>query len=173
MGTIEAPGSTGLSLPAWPAAPVPVDETGRRYLLVGFGDEGVAVTDAWSAVAAAHGPVATLVASRFDKQAVDEALATTRCGVRVMVAGPLDAVLLTLAAARENGAEPEELRSFVTSTDVLPLYCAHCRATNSVAAAPGDVAPCPTCGVALDVHPHLSAARGSYLGSDASAREIA
>lgn len=172
MGTIEVERPVGLSLPVWPTEPGPVDATGRGYLLVGFGDEGVGVVRSWAAAAAAYGPVATLLAARFDRPSLDRALATTRCGVRVMVAGPQDAVLLALAVAREAGAEPEELRSFVTRTDVLPLYCAHCRTTSSVVAAPGGVAACPACAVALDVHPHLSAVRGSFLGSDARAREI-
>ena len=172
MGTIEEVAPGGLSLPVWPTEPEPVDATGTSYLLLGFGPEGGSVVDTWARDVSGLGPADLVRSARFDPAAVTAALASTRCGVRIMVAGPQDDVLLTLAAARESGAEPEELRSFVTRTDVLPVFCAHCRATSSVEAVPGGVAVCPACATLLDVHPHLSAVRGSFLGSDTTAREL-
>lgn len=163
----------GLSLPVWPATPEPVDATGRSFLVVELGEGARGVADDWAAAAAALGPVARCGWDRLDAGCFQTVLSGLRCGVRIMIVGPQDDVLLALAAARAAGAEPAELRSFVTRTDVLAVFCAHCRATSRVAAAPGDVTPCPACGRTLEIHPHLSAVRGSFLGSDATAREIA
>ncbi len=170
--TQEVASPAALSLPQWPEVPEPVDPSGRSFEVFGFGD-GAAVARAWSDEARSHGPVGLVVAATFEVGAVRSALVEARCGVRVMICGPQDDVLLALAEARSVGAEPEELRSFVTRDDVLPIFCAHCRGTHRVAAVPGGTVECPGCARVLEVHPHLSAVRGSFLASDARARELA
>lgn len=161
-----------LSLPVWPSIPEPVDATGRSFVVLELGSDAHAVGDGWVAAAAALGPVDHHRWERLDAEAFGAVLAGLHCGVRIMVVGPQDDVLRALALARAAGAEPAELRSFVTRTDVLPVYCAHCRGTERVVAAPGDVVDCPSCARMLEIHPHVSAVRGSFLGSDATARDL-
>lgn len=172
---IEAVAPAAPSLPVWPPAPEPVDVTGRSFVVLQLGPDARAVADGWAAAAAALGPVDRHRWDRLDpdaREALGAVLAGLSCGVRIMVVGPQDDVLLALALAREAGAEPAELRCFVTRTDVLPVYCAHCRETERVVAGPGDVVSCPSCARRLEIHPHVSAVRGSYLGSDATARDL-
>lgn len=171
---VEAVTPAALSLPVWPPVPEPVDVTGRSFVVLQLGPDAraVAVADAWVAAAAALGRVDHHRWERLDPASLGGVLAALRCGVRIMVVGPQDDVLLALAIAREAGAEPAELRCFVTRTDVLPVYCAHCRQTERVVASPGDVVSCPSCARRLEIHPHVSAVRGSFLGSDATARDL-
>lgn len=163
-----------LSLPVWPPVPEAVDRTGTSFVIVDLGgdDTAAGVADAWAQQAEEVGPVTRHRADRLDVDELSAVLARTRCGVRVMIAGPQDDVLLALATARAAGAEPDELMSFATRTDLLAVFCAHCRATSRVAAEPGGTVSCPACGRMLEIHSHVSAVRGSFLGSDATAREL-
>lgn len=168
-----------LSLPAWPAAPEPVSREAAAYLVVALGPEEStrSVAGEWAAAAAAIAPVTSLrlatMASAADRAALQAVLAAVRTGWRILVVGGQYDVLQALAAIRDAGAIPAELTSFVVHTRDLPAYCAQCRTTNRVAGAPGDEVECPGCGRTVAIHPHLSAALGSFLASDARARDIA
>lgn len=166
----------GLSLPSWPPEPEDVDRTGTSFVVAAFGageGEAALIARRWAEQASLHASTTDLTFAEYDPQAWRSALQGARCGVRVMVVGSQSTVLLALAEARALGLSPAELRSFVTSTDDVAIYCAHCRRTSQVSGAPGDVVTCPGCARSLEIHPHLSAVRGSFLASDARAREIA
>lgn len=166
------------ALPQWQDAPEAPDETGTSFLVAGFSGAGAdpeleSCLATWASAARAIGPTTSLRAERFDAGEWSAALTACHTGVRVMVVGGQHDVLLALAAARQHGLLPCELRSWVIATDDLALYCAHCRATSRVQAAPGDLVRCPGCHRELEIHTHASAVLGSFLGSDAHAREIA
>ena len=167
-----------LSLPHWPEVPPAIDPSGRGFLVIAVGaDRQMAATASrWVKAAEEIGPT-TLVelgamTSPQDRAALGQALGQARTGVRIYATGGQYDVLQVLAAALEAGAIPAELHSFVTSRRDLPMFCVHCRATGRVEAAPGALADCPGCGRTLEVHPHLAAARGSFLASDATARTL-
>lgn len=151
--------------PYWPASPEAVDRTGASYLVLAAGrDEDIsAAAQSWVAAAEAVGPTHLVVvdsmADADDRRTIDEALATARTGVRIMIAGGQYDVMVILATARAAGALNHELTAFVTHTRDLPLYCAHCRDTHCVAGRPGAVVDCPgLCAAAGDPFPSL---RGS------------
>lgn len=168
---------TTLGLADWPSAPEPVDPTGRSWLVVACGDgESDAVAADWATAAERLGPTVRLAIDSCDGPGRDTLVATLaacRTGVRVMVVGNQHDVLTALALARQHGAGASELRCFVVDDGMLPIFCAHCRDTHRVTAEPGGTVDCPGCGRHLEVHPHHSALRGSYLASDARARELA
>lgn len=168
-----------LALPAWPAAPEPVNARAAGYLVVAIGPEEStrSVAGEWAAAAAAIAPVVLLVldtmASAADRESLQTMLGRVRTGWRILVAGGQYDVLQALAATRDAGATPGELTSFAVHTRDLPVFCAQCRHTSRVVGAPGDEVECPGCGRTVDIHPHMSAALGSFLASDARARDIA
>jgi len=157
----------------------PVDATAASYLVVAVGTDSATAEAARSWVAEAEGiaPTRLVVLDSLtgsgDREALAEAVGRTRVGVRILIAGGRYDVLQALAVAREHGALPYELSGRVTHERDLPVYCAHCRATHRVEADPGGEAACPGCGRHLEIHEHVSAVRGSYLASDARARELA
>lgn len=193
----EGVGSGGdvpqLGMPHWPAVPEAVDPTGASQLVICLGHHprAVAAAASWTSAAQQLAPTRSLAVTGYDEETavLDSALREARTGVRILVAGAQYDVLRTLALAREYGASPTELRSFVVDaleeTD-LPVYCAHCRDTFRMSGVrPGAVpdvlngvlnggeTTCPGCARRLEVHPHHSALRGSFLASDARARELA
>lgn len=155
---------------------IAVDPSGKSFLIISFGSgENAALARAWLTEAAELGPVQWLTFADFNpetKRQLSRGLASSFNGVRIMVVGPQFDVLQTIALARTTGALENEVRSLVTNTADLPVYCAHCRATNRVVGGVGDVVTCPACARTLEIHAHLSSVRGSYLASDALAREL-
>jgi len=181
-----SPSAPVLGLPRWPVEPEPVDPTGASYLVLCLGRDPRAadVAAEWAAEAERIAPTRLLSVDGIDRDRpkVDVALHAARTGVRVLVAGEQYDVLLTLALAREYGAAPTELQCFVVDavpghttghTTGLPVYCAHCRWTYRMVGAPCGETTCPGCDRHLEIHPHHSALRGSFLASDARARELA
>jgi hypothetical protein len=155
---------------------IAVDPSGKLFLIISFGSgENAALARAWLAEAAELGPVQWLAFSDFAPETgrqLSQALSSSLNGVRIMVVGPQFDVLQSLALARAAGALENEVRSLVTNTADLPVYCAHCRATSRVVGGVGDAVTCPACARTLEIHAHLSSVRGSYLASDALAREL-
>ncbi|WP_332667235.1 dimethylamine monooxygenase subunit DmmA family protein [Aeromicrobium sp.] len=155
-----------------------LDLTAASYLVIAIGTDPVtaSVTQAWTAEAEGVAPTTLVVLDSMDSQADRDVLATvlgqTCVGVRCLIAGGRYDVMQALAFARERGALPPELASRVTHERDLPVYCAHCRGTHRVAAVPGGEVACPGCHRRLEVHEHHSAVLGSYLASDAQAREL-
>jgi hypothetical protein len=169
--------AAGKVLNARPDRPgIVVDPGGKIFLIISFGSgENAALARAWLAEAAELGPVQWLTFADFapeTRRQLYQALSSSLNGVRIMVVGPQFDVLQTLALARAAGALENEVRSLVTNTADLPVYCAHCRATSRVVGGVGDAVTCPACARTLEIHAHLSSVRGSYLASDALAREL-
>ncbi len=170
-----------LGLPRWPAAPGPVDPAGASYLVVALGAHPgtTEVAARWVRLGERRAPTRSLTVAGIDgdRAAIVRALEEARTGVRILVVGPQYDVLLTLALAREHGAGPAELSCFVVDAGsgptALPVFCAHCRATHRVVGEPGGEVTCPGCSRRLEIHPHHSARGGSFLASDARARELA
>lgn len=183
--TEPAPG-----LPVWPVEPESVDPTAATYLIIAIGTDPTTaeVARTWVSAAEHRAPTRLVVADGVDSDAAGHdpagtghvdivtALQAARVGVRIMVVGRQYDVLTTLALARAQGAGEAELRCFVIDAEAptvdLPVYCAHCRATHRMHTCPGGSAVCPGCGRRLEVHEHHSAARGSFLASDAEARDL-
>ncbi|MFW6775845.1 dimethylamine monooxygenase subunit DmmA family protein [Nocardioides sp. CPCC 205120] len=177
-------GEQVLGLPVWPAEPEPVDAGGTSYLVVALGTAArtAEVAAGWVRAAEGRAPTRLVVADDLGSGREDllAALGTARTGVRIMVVGGVCGVLGTLALARSCGAGEAELRSFAVDGAAaaagevvdLPVYCAHCRAPHRVRATYGGAATCPGCARHLEIHPHLSASQGSFLASDARAREL-
>ncbi|RAM37753.1 hypothetical protein DBZ45_09140 [Arthrobacter globiformis] len=153
-----------------------VDRSGNSFLIVSFGSgENAALARAWIAEAAELGQVQWLTFSEINaetRRQLRQALASSLNGVRIMIVGRQFDVLQTVALARAAGALEKEVLSLVTNAVDLPIYCAHCRATSSVVGGVGDVVTCPACDRTVEIHAHLSGVRGSYLASDALAREL-
>lgn len=166
------------SLPSWPQAPEPVDPTGAAYLVVAVGTapRTAQVADTWVQSARAIAPTRLICLDAMDdepdRSRLVQALAATRTGARILVTGGQYDVLTVLTAARAAGAIPAELTGFVVHTDDAPVYCAHCRGTFRADAGPGDEISCPGCARTLEIHGHFASALGSFLASDARAREI-
>jgi hypothetical protein len=157
-------------------AGIAVDGSGISFLIISFGSgEHAALARAWLTEAAESGPVQWLTFADYNPETrsqLSRALSSSLNGVRIMVAGRQFDVLQTIALARSAGALETEVRGLVTSTVDLPIYCAHCRATSRVVGGVGDVVTCPACVRTVEIHAHLSGVRGSYLASDALAREL-
>lgn len=155
---------------------VSVDTTGASFLIISFGQgENAGVARTWLNGAAALAPVQWLTFADFNadtSRQLGRAFGSSLTGVRIMVVGPQFDVLQTIAVARRRGALEQEITSLITDTAELPIYCAHCRATSRVRGGAGDTVACPGCARTLEVHPHLSGTRGSYLASDARARDL-
>lgn len=153
-----------------------VDGSGASFLIISFGSgENAARARMWLTEAAESGPVQWLTFADYNPETSRQlyrALSSSLNGVRIMVVGRQFDVLQTIALVRSAGALENEVRSLVTNAGDLPIYCAHCRGTNRVVGAVGDVVTCPACGRTVEIHAHLSGVRGSYLASDALAREL-
>lgn len=162
-------------LPEWPSTPPPVDVEGRAFLIVAIGDDPSTahVSRTWVGAAEAVGATHLLVLDAMDhdddRAALEQHLASSVVGTRIMVAGGQFDVLAALAAARQRGAIAAELSAFVTAADDIGIYCAHCTATSRVVGGVGDVVTCPGCGLSVEIHQHHSATRGSFLASAADA----
>lgn len=166
------------SLPQWPGEPEPVDTTASAFLVVAIGaaPRTADVAGEWVQAAEAVAPTRLVcLDSMSDEQdcaRMQHALSEVRTGVRIMLVGGQFDVLTALTMAREAGAIPAELTGFVVHTDDAPIFCAQCRGTFRVAAGPGHEIDCPGCARTLEIHGHFASALGSYLASDARAREI-
>lgn len=178
MTTIETIPPQFPALPKWPETPEPVDPAATSYLVIAIGSASQTSEVARSWVQAAEAVAATRLLcldsmnDAGDITQLDEALSDARTGVRIMVVGGQFDVITALTRAREAGAIPAELTSFVVHTDDLPIYCAHCRGTHRVQARPGDEVTCPGCARDLTIHGHFASAIGSFLASDAHPGEI-
>lgn len=156
-----------------------LDLAAASYLVIAIGSdpETAEVARAWTEQAEGVAPTTLVVldsmASPADRDVLEEALGQACVGVRILVAGGRYDLLQALAFARGHGALPHELTSQMTQTRDLPVYCAHCRSTHRVTADPGGEVSCPGCLRLLEVHEHHSATLGSYLASDAQARDLA
>lgn len=163
-------------LNARPSPGAPVDGSGTSFLIISFGSgENATLARSWLTEAAELGPVQWLSFADFNPETtrqLSRALSSSLNGVRIMVVGRQFDVLQTIALARSTGALEKEVLSLVTDAADVPMYCAHCRATSRVIAGVGDVVTCPACLRTVEIHAHLSRARGSYLASDALAREL-
>ncbi|NGP08200.1 hypothetical protein G6038_22525 [Rhodococcus sp. 14C212] len=144
----------------------PIDPGGRIHLLFSVGDcaDARAAVTAWAAQALALGRVATTVPNaRADD--VSRFVRAARAGARVLIAGPRREAMAATAAARSAGVLPCEMTTYVTAADGVALFCPHCATTRSVDAAPGAVVACGSCGLDLEIRPHLSGHHGTYLGA--------
>ncbi|MGV6991780.1 heme-dependent oxidative N-demethylase subunit alpha family protein [Gordonia amicalis] len=164
---------TGPGMPVWPTTPPDVDTTGAAFLVVAVGDdaETAHVSRNWVAAAEAVGATRLLVLDTLtdeqDRRSLNAALDAALTGTRILVTGGQYDVMTALAMAREAGAVPAELSSYVVHTRDLPLYCAHCRTTFRVEGRAGGVVSCPGCARDLEVHEHHSPTMGSFLASAA------
>ncbi|ASR05493.1 DUF3445 domain-containing protein [Gordonia rubripertincta] len=167
------PAPTGPGMPVWPTTPPAVDTTGAAFLVVAIGDdaETAHVSRNWVAAAEAVGATRLLVldtlTDEHDRAALHDALGEALTGTRILVTGGQYDVMTALAVAREAGAVPGELSSFVVHTRDLPLYCAHCRNTFRVEGRAGGIVTCPGCARDLEIHEHHSPMMGSFLASAA------
>lgn len=165
-----------LSLPNWPEHPERVDTSGTSFVILSFGGlEAADTAGAWVSEAAEHGPTTLLVFDQFDDYAaaaLPDVFDRCRTGVRIMVVGGQHDVLAAVALARSCGAGDCELRVYATHTRDLSFFCAHCRGTHRAEAAPGQLVGCPGCSRTLEVHAALNVSRGSFLASDAQARDL-
>lgn len=172
---MTATAERGLEARPW-ANTVSVDTTGTSFLVISFGrGENAAAAREWLTEAAATGPVQWLTFEEFDDDTgrrLGWVFNSSLNGLRIMILGPQFDVLQSVAVARRSGALETEIQALITDTAELPIYCAHCRATGRVRGGAGDTVTCPGCARSLEVHPHLSGTRGSYLASDARARDL-
>ncbi|AKE89673.1 MULTISPECIES: dimethylamine monooxygenase subunit DmmA family protein [Rhodococcus] len=144
----------------------PIDPGGRIHLLFSLGDcaDARAAVTAWAAQALALGRVATTVPNASADE-VSRLVREARAGARVLIAGPRREAMAATAAARTAGVLPCEMTTYVTAADGVSLFCPHCATTQSVDAAPGAVVACGSCGLDLEIRPHLSGHHGTYLGA--------
>lgn len=170
--TIAAP---ALTRPQSLGTPL-LDTSGTSFLIISYGDgENSGVARSWLTEALEIGPAQWLTFALFSSDAerqLSRTLTSSANGLRIMIVGAQFDVLQATALVLRSGALAEEIRCLVSDVSTVPIYCAHCRETNCVAGEPGDRVVCPGCARALEIHPHLSAARGSYLASDACARDL-
>ena len=165
-------------LPTWPNTPPDIDTTGTVFLVVAVGDdeETHRVARTWVHAAAAACPTRLLILDALsadgERRALERELANAVVGTRIALVGGQYDVLTAQAVCREAGAIAAELSAYVSHTRDLPVYCAHCRGTYRVESEPGGLVWCQGCGLRLEVHPHHSAARGSFLASAADARAL-
>lgn len=168
--------SAAWSLPNWTDLPPEPDVTGAAFLLAGYGDADTnSVLDRWREVLRKFGAEDRVQVHRdtqFDRWSFYPALEQSRCGVRLMIAGPQYDVLTAMATARECGLESGEITGFATSVEDLPLFCPHCQWISRAYAEPFGTHICSGCQRELMIRPHFSSQRGSFLGVDAQAKEI-
>ncbi|MEZ7238292.1 dimethylamine monooxygenase subunit DmmA family protein [Rhodococcus sp. GXMU-t2271] len=144
----------------------PLDPSGRIHLMfcLGGGADARAAVTAWAAEALAAGRIATVVPDASAAE-VARLVREARAGTRVLIAGPRREAMAATAAARAAGLLPCETTTYVTAVDGVPVFCPHCGTTGSVEAGPGDVVACGSCGLDLEIRPHLSGHHGAYLGA--------
>ncbi|SEN89285.1 hypothetical protein E3O25_13745 [Cryobacterium sp. TMT1-3] len=158
------------SLPLWPAGDL--DTSARSHLIVPIG--GRAETDLarqrlrQAQLLAPSTLLAFAALGPAEADTLSAVYRSARVGLRVLIIGGQFDVFQALAAARGAGLLPPELRCILTHTRDLPMFCAHCRATSRVAAAPGSLVTCPGCARTLEIHEHTSSRRGSFLASQAA-----
>ncbi|MGW5524678.1 heme-dependent oxidative N-demethylase subunit alpha family protein [Gordonia sp. NPDC003950] len=178
LRTAEPTVPVAQGLPDWPATPPAVDTDAAEFLIVAVGhdDHASHVARTWINQASEVGPTRMLVLDSLtdtaDADTLRQALGQGVTGTRIMVTGGQFDVMTALAIARGAGAIADELTAFVTHTDDLPMYCAHCTTTARVEGRPGQVVTCPGCGTTVEIHEHHSSSRGSFLASAAEAREL-
>ncbi|MGX7693889.1 heme-dependent oxidative N-demethylase family protein [Gordonia polyisoprenivorans] len=165
-------------LPRWPATPPEVNVEAAAFLIVSIGGDPSAAQTArtWVAKASESGATRLVVLDTLtdadDVATLRRALDESVTGTRVMITGGQFDVMTALAVARAAGAIADELSAHVTSTDDLPVYCAHCHTTSRILARPGETVDCPGCSMRIEIHEHHSATRGSFLASAADAGEL-
>lgn len=166
------------SLPRFAETPGGVDPGGASFLIVALGPEPetASIARAWVDEAQAMGQATLAVLDTMsdpdDRDALGRLLARSRTGVRVMAVGGQYDVLQAVAAVRAAGVIAEEITAYPVHRRDLPVFCAHCRRVNRVEGEPGMTVACPGCARVLEIHPHAAAVRGSFLASDAQAREL-
>lgn len=175
----EAVSPPAFSLPRFAGAPGGVDPAGASFLIVAVGPEPetASVARAWVNEAEAMGPATLAVLDAMsdpnDRAVLDRLLARSKTGVRVMVVGGQYDLLQVVATARAAGVIEEEITAYPVHRRDLPVFCVHCRRVSRVEGEPGMTVACPGCARVLEIHPHAAGVRGSFLASDARARELA
>lgn len=154
------------SVPAWAVQPLtpPCDPTATACTAVAVGPDAVDVATTWLAGAVAPGRLHAVADTDEALAVVDAELAEARVGWRLLVAGPLTAVLPLRAHALAGGLVDAELAVATTSTEELPVACAHCAAVTSAPTHVGGVVACTGCERRLVVHHHVSRRQGAFLG---------
>ncbi|MDV6271235.1 dimethylamine monooxygenase subunit DmmA family protein [Rhodococcus globerulus] len=166
------------SVPHWPVTPPPPNPAAASYLIVAIGalESTARVVNQWISQAGETAPTQLLtldsMESSTDRAALVRALDCAYTGVRILVTGGQYDVIVALTAARDHGAIACELTGFAVHTRDAPVYCAHCRNTFRAQAEPGELIMCAHCARTLEIHEHFTSALGSFLASDAHAREI-
>ena len=148
-----------------------LDSAGREFLLISLGGcpDGRNTVIDWATEAIAAGRSVTVhVQDQLDLSRIEQSVAGSHTGARIAVAGPEYDVMQALAAIRACGALPCEVRSSVTSTGTISLFCPHCAHTHRVETRPGSAHECPSCRLLLDIRVHRNSHHGSYLGSVAA-----
>ncbi|MCX6405880.1 MAG: dimethylamine monooxygenase subunit DmmA family protein [Propionibacteriales bacterium] len=161
------------SVPAWAVRPStpPCDPAATACTAVAVGAEAVDVATTWLAGAVAPGRLHALASTDEALAVVDAELAEARVGWRLLVAGPLTAVLPLRARALAGGLVDAELSVATTTTDDLLVTCAHCAAVTSAPTHVGGVVPCVGCDRRLLVHHHVSRRQGTFLGYQVDAEQ--
>jgi dimethylamine monooxygenase subunit C len=167
------------SVPPWTVRdvgtrPPEPDRTGGSYLLVGVGTGGRQAVSVWAA--ALEGcAVRALVGDDADAVATDlsAALAETRVGARLRIAGPVGTCLTLRGVAVSAGVEDDELHVSPTGTGPVDIWCVHCAVTTAAEALVTDVVACAGCGRNLLVYHHVSRRTGRFLGFQVDAEEVA
>lgn len=164
------------SVPVWARVQAPADPAepflaGRSYLVVGVGEDAAAEASAWARrlghrAFVAHGqfgdPGAAGIAAASDY--LRDRLAESAVGVRVLLFGPVGACLALRAVAGEAGLEDDEWQAIPCGDGPIRVHCPHCAGTLTDDIWVGDHIPCPGCGAALTVAPHVSRRTGEFLG---------
>ncbi len=161
------------SVPAWavrPSAP-PCDPSATACTAVAVGRDAVDVATTWLAGAVAPGRLHAVADTDEALDVVDAELADARVGWRLLVAGPLTAVLPLRARALAGGLVDAEVAVATTSTDDLPVACAHCAVVTSAPTRVGGVVACSGCERRLLVHHHVSRRQGTFLGYQVDAEQ--
>lgn len=161
------------SVPTWAVRPStpPCDPSATACTAVAVGPDAVDVATTWLAEAVAPGRLHAVAATDEALAVVDAELADARVGWRLLVAGPLTAVLPLRARALAGGLLDAELAVATTTTDDLLVACAHCAAVTSAPTHVGGVVPCAGCERRLVVHHHVSRRQGAFLGYQVDAEQ--
>ena len=149
-------------------APV-LDDTGRTFLVVGYGSDAAPVCRGWAAEAERLGkPVDLRLRAFADGPAlagVDALLGAATVGARLYVAGPGRDVRRTLALARRAGLLPSEVSEVVLADHARDVFCPHCAATTETTSGPGETVVCGGCHRTLEIRAHVASWTGTFLGS--------